>query len=132
MPITKAKYFIDELTDWERTIAFYAGEIDLLTSRLHEVIRRNSIPNIAQQVEIQQSGLDRVSEKFSHLQVLLTEQKTSLKTDSILIDDSVINDKIETKQQDLRQGMLKAEKECIEARSNCQYFLSEIFKNNSE
>lgn len=132
MANTIARHYTEELTDWERSIAFYSGEIDELTLKLHEVINRNSIPHIAERVEVHQRGLDRVAEKFLRLGNEFDLQRASLKTDGALIDDSLINDTTGTKQEGLRQDMTVAEKECIGVKKDCQLFLSEIYKNRRD
>lgn len=131
MASTIAKYFSDELSHWERTIAFYFSEIDGLTTKLNEVITRNSVPRIAEKVEVQQTRLDQAEENFSRLHMQFEKQKATLKANSAFIDDSAIGGNIEVKQQELRRHMIQAEKEYIEARTACQLFLSDMFKTRS-
>lgn len=132
MPTTLAAYFIEELTDWQRTIAFYTEEMEGLTLKLQEVISRNSIPHIAEKVEEHQSVLNGVAEHFYHLQTQFNQQKAALKSDGALVDDAQIKGETSATQNDLRQHMLQAEKEYIEARTGCWSFLSGLFKNRNE
>jgi len=133
MAATIAEYFTDELARWKKAVAFYVREMHLLTVRLGEVIQRNSIPGIAAKVEKQQDKLNAVFKKFTRLQTKFRRQAASLKTDSTLIDDSLVKAETENQQKELREAMTFAEKEWIDAKNDCHNFLSEIFKkrNNS-
>ena len=72
-----AEYFIDELVEWNRLIAFYNGEMDEFEHKLAEVIQRNTIPNIAIEVENEQDKLNAVAEKFNHLQAQIQRQEAA-------------------------------------------------------
>jgi hypothetical protein len=128
MAVTIAKHFADELNSWNQTIGFYSAEIIELTRMLGEVIERNSIPNIAARVELQQQKLNTVAGRFARLQLQFGRQETRLKTDNSFIDDSLVRTEMEDHQDLLRKDMAEAEKEYIDTRNDCQKFLSEIFK----
>jgi hypothetical protein len=127
MATTKAEYFIDEMTDWKRTITFHMDEIYGLTGRLAEVIHRNSIPNIAVKVEKHQHELNVISDRFHRLQLQVRRQEASLKTDATLIDDSQIKTETEDFQNDLRHKLHDVEKKFIDAKNDCQSFLAGIY-----
>ena len=132
MATTIAEYYSDELVDWNRMIAFYHHEMDEFEKKLAEVIQRNTIPNIAAKVEKEQHKLDKVSEKFQHLQLQIQLQQSSLKTDSTLIDDSLIKAGIEKQQNDLRRNMQQTEKEYIDTKYACSEFLSETLRKKKD
>ena len=132
MPNTIAEYYIDELLEWNKTINFYNGEVEEFTQKLGDIIRRNSIPGIAARVEAHQTLLNRLSEKFYKLQMLMKEQEAVLKTDSTLIDDTLINTETEKRQNELRRKMQAAEKEYIDVKFDCYNFLSETLKKRKE
>ncbi len=130
MATTIAEYFTEELTDWRRTITFYSSEVDNLTVRLDDVIRRNSIPDIATKVENQQNKLNNVVSIFSRLLLIIQRQETALKTDNHFVDDTSIMAETEQQQKDLRQQIAQAEKEYMDTKNDCYKFLSELFKNS--
>lgn len=132
MATTIAGYYSDELVDWNRMIAFYQHEMDEFEKKLAEVIQRNTIPDIAAKVEKEQHKLDTIAEKFHQLQVRIRQQQSSLKTDSTLIDDSLIKTGIEKQQNDLRRNMQQTEKEYIDAKYACADFLSETLRKRKE
>jgi hypothetical protein len=132
MPTTIAEYYSDELVDWNRMITFYNHEMDEFEKKLAEVIQRNTIPNIAAKVEKEQHKLDKVSEKFYHLQIEIQQQQSSLKTDSTLIDDALIKTEIEKEQNELRRNMQQTEKEYIDAKYACSDFLSETLRKKKD
>jgi hypothetical protein len=128
MATTITKYFTDELAGWKKTIAFYRQEMQGLTVKLSEVIQRNSIPGIAAKVEKQQDKLNAVIKKFARLQTQFRQQEKALKTDSTFIDDSLVEAETENGQKGLREVMLQAEREYIDAKYGCHNFLSEVFR----
>lgn len=132
MPNTIAEYYIDELLEWNKSIIFYNGEVEEFTQKLGDVIRRNSIAGIAAKVEAHQTLFNRLSERFYKLQMLMKEQEAVLKTNSTLIDDTLINTETEKRQNELRRKMLSAEKEYIDVKFDCYNFLSETLKKRKE
>lgn len=128
MPNTIAVYYTDELMEWKRLITFYNVEMAELENKLAEVIQRNTIPNIAAKVENHQDKLNAASEKFSWLEVQIQQQEAALKTNSTLIDDTLINTETEKRQNELRRNMQQVEKEYIDARYECHNFLSGTLK----
>jgi hypothetical protein len=132
MPNTIAEYYTDELLEWNKSIIFYNSEVEELTQKLGDVIRRNSIAGIAAKVEAHQTLFNRLSEKFYKLQTLMKEQEAVLKTDSTLIDDTLINTETEKQQNELRRKILVAEKEYIDVKFDCYNFLSETLNKKKD
>jgi predicted RND superfamily exporter protein len=128
MPNTLAEYYADELIDWQQTITFYIEEMSDLEQKLSEVISRNSIVGIAEQVENQQNKLNAVSKTFYLLQTKFKQQEARLKTDSTYIDNTLIDTSIEKEQVELRQKMQQTEKEYIDTKYACYNFLSGTLK----
>ena len=128
MNTTIAGYYVDELAHWMRLIGFYNREITEFGHKLAEVIQRNTIPHIAEKVEAQQSSLDKVSEKFGTLYKIIEKQHAVLKTDHMLIDNSLIDEDTNERQNELRQQMEQAEKLYLEVKYGCYHFLSETLK----
>ena len=128
MGTTIAEYFTDELVEWNRLIAFNNQEMNKFKHKLAEVIQRNTIPNIAAKVENEQDKLNIVSEKFNRLQKQILRQEAAFKTDSTLVDDTLVNPETEKRQNELRRNMQQAEKEYIDAKYECYNFLSGILK----
>jgi cell division protein FtsX len=128
MATTMAEYYNDELVEWNRLIAFNDQEMDELEHKLAEVIQRNTIPNIAAKVEVEQHKLNSASKEFYKLRKQIQQQEATLKTDSTLIDDSVINPETEKQQNELRLNMRRAEKEFVDSKYDCYNFLSQILR----
>lgn len=132
MATTIAEYYLDELVDWKRLIAFYNHEMDEFEKKLAEVIQRNTIPGIAAKVEKEQNKLNAISGKFHQLHLQIQQQIASLKTDSTLIDDALMKAGIEKQQNELRRSMQQSEKEYIDAKYACSNFLYETLKKKKE
>jgi hypothetical protein len=128
MPNIIAEYYTDEIVEWNNSITLYSEEMDELERKLGEVIRRNSIVGIAEKVEAHQDLLNGLSDRFYKLQIEIEQQEAALKTDSTLIDDTLINDKTEKQQAELRRKMQAAVKEYIDVKFDCNNFLSGTLK----
>jgi len=128
MPTTIAGYYLDELVDWTRLIGFYNREIIEFGNKLAEVIRRNTIPDIAAKVETQQRRLNAVVARFKRLDKNIKEQHKELKVDHELIDNRSIDVETEKRQSELRQKMEDSEKRYVDVKYACYHFLSESLK----
>ena len=128
MPTTIAEYYISELLDWNNAIIFYNEEMEEIEQKLEDVINRNSIVGIADKVELQQTLINEVSDKFYKLQNEIQEQSGTLQSDGKLKDDSLISNDYELQQFEIRQKMNKVEKEYIDKKLKCYNFLSETLK----
>jgi len=129
MATTLAQHYTDELTDWDEFITFYNEEMGVLNQKLVDVIRRNCIIGIAEQVEAKQILLNSFSDKFDKLHEEIQQQEAELKTDNTYIEDSLINYETEKMQTELRMEMQAAEKEYIDVKFDCYNFLSKTLKN---
>ncbi len=128
MATTIATYYMEELDEWTYRISSCTEEIENLRAKLEDVIRRNSIKNIAEKVEIHLASLNKATAFFNNILDSINQQEKLLKTDSMLIDNTLIKDSIEKQQAVLRHNMQGVEKEFIDVKFNCHYFLSDIIK----
>jgi len=128
MATTIAEHYAEELDRNSRQLITYRMEMIEMGDRLAEVIRRNTIPGIAELVEEQQTRLNQVAKKFDSLQAQFQKQKAALKPGKDFVDDSQINAETETLQNQLRRKMHTSEKEYIDAKHGCLKFLSDILK----
>ena len=128
MPTNIAEYYIAELLDWNNSIIFYNEEMEEIEQKLEEVINRNSIVGIADKVEVQQTLINEVSDKFYKLQNEIQEQSGTLQLDGKLKDDALITNAYELHQFEIRQKMNTVEKEYIDKKLNCYNFLSTTLK----
>lgn len=127
-----AEYYTDELIKWKNAVVFYNNEIYEFGQKLEEVIRRNSIVGIAKKVEAHQTLLNQSADKFYRLQKAIQQQEAALKTDSSLIDDTLINNETEKRQTGLRLMMQAIEKEYIDVKFDCYNFLSGTLKKKKD
>jgi len=128
MSTTIAEYYTDELVEWNDSINFYSKEMDKLEQKLGEVISRNSIVGIAEKVEAHQTLLNELSDKFHRLKIEIQQQEAIFKTDSTLVDNTLINNETGMRQAELRRKMQTAEKEYIDVKFDCYNFLSQTLK----
>lgn len=129
MPAAIATYFFDELEDWGHSIDVCREEIAVLNERLADIIRRNSISDIAGKVESQQASLDKVTRLFHNLELEIQQQETALHAaDSNTDEDKRTGQAIVQNQDVLRRNMQAAEKEFVDVKYNCHHFLSHVYK----
>lgn len=123
-----SKQYDDELAGWKHSIEFYEETLESLGDRLAEVINRNSIVDIAAKVEVYQIIIDKVIIKLKVLEKDIEQQEKAIKEDVILIDDEMITASIKENQNLLRAKTQKTEREYIDAKHECNEFLSAILK----
>ncbi len=130
MATSIAEHYSDELDNWVQSLNFYNIEMDLLESKLHEIVRRNCIVGIAEKVNTYQVRLSNLSEKFDSLLETIELQEAELKIDGKLIDDFRINYETENQQTELRTKMQGLEKKYVVVKQDCNTFLSETLKDD--
>ncbi len=123
-----SEHYEDELVNWLDTIHYYSEEMSELEKKLEEVIQRNTIPHIAEKVDIEQDKLNAIGAIFNRLQESIVQQEQKLKVDDSLIDDALINKETANQQDALRVQMQAAEKEYIDVKFACYNFLSSLLK----
>lgn len=123
-----AEHYAEELSGWRGTMDQYQHEMDDLSTRLADIIRRNSITDIADKVEIQQDLLDAVADDFDMIEVAINHQEGSLVTDGHYVEDQMVREEVEKNQQDIRRRMQDAEKAFIDAKYQCQAFIARTLK----
>jgi hypothetical protein len=130
MATSIAEHYSDELDNWVQSLNFYNIEMDLLESKLHEIVRRNCIVGIAEKVNTYQVKLSNLSEKFDSLLETIELQEAELKIDGKLIDDFRIDYETENQQTELRTKMQGLEKKYVVVKQDCNTFLSETLKDD--
>jgi ABC-type phosphate transport system auxiliary subunit len=130
MATSIAEHYSDELDNWVQSLNFYNIEMDLLESKLYEIVRRNCIVGIAEKVNTYQVRLSNLSEKFDSLLETIELQEAELKVDGKLVDDFLINYETENQQTELREKMQGLEKKYVVVKQDCNTFLSETLKDD--
>jgi ABC-type phosphate transport system auxiliary subunit len=125
MAISIAEHYSDELDNWVQSLNFYNIEMDLIESKLYEIVKRNCIVGIAEKVNTYQVRLSNLSEKFDSLLETIELQEAELKIDGKLVDDFRINYETENQQTELRTKMQDLEKKYVDVKQDCNTFLSE-------
>jgi len=128
MATTIAEHYSDELDNWVQSLNFYNVEMDLLESKLYEVVRRDCIVGIAEKVNAYQERLSNLSEKFDSFIETIELQEAELKIDGKLIDDFLINYETDKQQSELRTKMHELEKKYVDVKHECNNFLTETLK----
>jgi hypothetical protein len=119
-----AEHFAEELSAWRGTMDHYQQEMDEIGTKLTDIIRRNSIKDIAEKVEMHQDLLDAVADDFDMIQVAISHQEEALMVNDHYIADEMVREETENRQQDIRKRMLDAEKAFIDAKYQCREFIA--------
>ncbi len=128
MSKNKSTYFLGELNSWLNTIQLHKDQKVLLDRNLEDVVRRNSLIDIAAKVEAHQILLNEVAIKLKDLEERIHHQELTLKPENTLIEDASLTTEMEQGQTELRQNTLAAEKEFIDIKYYCHDFLSDTLK----
>lgn len=126
-----SQHYIGEMEDWRELIAFYLEEIQLTDIKLQNVVRRNSIVQIAEKVEVHRKALNPLGKKFRRLRMQIRKQEARLKEGNEFIEDNHISADQEQMQQELRRRMLATEQDFLNKKYDCAVFLSGILKKRS-
>ncbi len=124
----KSSYYEVELTTWLSSIKFYSEQKLIIDTKLDEVIKRNSLIDIAAKVEAHQILLNEIFTKFKKIHKEIDIQFNKIKVNENLIEDDSVTIEMEDSQSELRQRISLIEKEYIDIKSYCYDFLSETLK----
>jgi hypothetical protein len=129
MPTTIAQRYFDELESWNESVKFYTLEINHYTSKLYEIIRRNSVKGIAEKVNTYQVNLITLSEELASFSKYVKLQESEIKIDTKLIKDINISIEANNQQSELRKDMKALDKKFIDEKYACNRFLSNSKKD---
>ena len=127
MPSTIAEKYSVELLEMNELIVNYNSEMIIIAIKLNEIIRRDSIEGIAQKIEAFQFLLNRVTNEFHKIQIIIEFQVAMLKKDNYFIEDSQVNDTIGKQQAELRVILKDTVKQYISLKEDCNDFFSNIY-----
>ena len=126
---TISEYYTSELSEWNHDVNLHLDEMDQLEDKLTAVIRRNSIPGIAAEVEKHLHHLEKITDILQTLQYDIREQETLMRTYAAKpANEEILKKDAEKKQAVLRLNMHAAEKEFIDVKFGCYEFLSGTLK----
>lgn len=131
MTTSIAGYFIDELYKWRHSIEFHLEEIDEFTELLDEVIRRDTIPNMAAMAEhfLNHLGLHR--QQFFNLKKEADAMEGRYLENELPIQNELVTMPLRQNQNHLRNEMRKTELSFLGLKYDCDKFLSEtLMKQN--
>lgn len=128
MSITSAKHYHDELKKWQESINFFINTALELEQHLDDVVKRNSIVDIAAKVEVHQLMLNNIVDKLHYLQKEILLQISFLLKDEKLIEDNEITNDFEMQHASLTERVKRIEKEFVDVEFYCNAFITEILK----
>ena len=122
-----SRYFSEQLKDSLDAIYFALGISSRLSERLEEVIRRNTIVDIAARVEVYQKKLNDIERKLYALEGIVKRQERSINQIQDSNENAEVDEDIKLRQQIIVRKMKKAEGEFIRVKFDCNAFLYEVF-----
>ncbi len=128
MSITPANHYHDELKKWQESINFFINTALELEEHLDDVVKRNSIVDIAAKVEVHQLMLNKIVDKLHYLQKEILLQISFLLKDEKLIGDNEITNDFEMQHSSLTERVKRIEKEFVDVEFYCNAFITEILK----
>lgn len=119
-----AEYYLDELHDWRTSINLYVEEIDDAEEWLKDVLRFNTIADLAAKVEKHINELFISKQNLLYLESFVKSFEKQLTIDKVPVRNEGINDDLKEKQKQLRKDMHTVEKEYLDVKYNCDDFLA--------
>lgn len=112
------------MADWRKTLAFSLGEINRLESELHEILSRDSIPDLAYKAE---SLMRRLATSQNELLILLEQLKLQEQdyNEAAGIENLVDMSRLKEGQRKIRNSMRLLEQNFINIKYDSQDFISE-------
>lgn len=127
-PSERSAFYLDELNEWGNHIDDYHQEAEELEDKLTALIRRNSVPRIAERTGEQLQALERISTRLHVLQLEIAEMEQILNPENgELLPDDQLDASLEARQAALRLAMQEAEKAYIDTRYSCHRFIADTF-----
>ncbi len=127
MSLEISRYFSEQLKDCNEAIYFDLGISTKLTERLEEVIKRNTIVDIAAKVEVYQKQLDVIERKLYNLEAIVKRQEKLINENLETNKNADVNNDIKLRQQLIVRKMKKTESDFIRIKFACNAFLYEVF-----
>ncbi|MBL7859335.1 MAG: hypothetical protein JNM57_16705 [Cyclobacteriaceae bacterium] len=120
------QYFKDELENWLKTLDFYESEIPEFETKLIELTRRNTIPNLAANAEHLLSLFETVREHINSIRKKIHGQEDSIEHHDLHQLDKSRTLRTVTQQNALRHVMQAAEKNFVDTKYSFYNFLAGI------
>lgn len=123
-----ASFYNDEINSWLQSVDFYLEEILSLEKRLHEIIERNTIVDIAAKTEVHQLIINKIEEKLIALRKEIESVSMLLSKKENFITNDKINKSLENKIALLGSNFRHHEKEYADVKFYCNEFVEEMLK----
>jgi hypothetical protein len=124
MPTSIAEYYINELNDWEDAIALHTEVIEELEEWLKEVLRNNTVVNLAGKVEHYLNNLFLTKQNLGMLKTKILEGEEKLYTGEIPISNEQITEEIKSQQNEFRKNLYSLERQYLDIKFECEDFLA--------
>jgi hypothetical protein len=125
MPTSIAEQFIDELSGWKDTIDYYFEEIGEFEKKLSDIIRRNTIPHLAENADLFLNRFLGQIQNFVSLIREFTDMQRQLLKDKVPVGNELVTEQVKRTQASLREKMQSSEKAYIDLKFDCQKFLAQ-------
>lgn len=124
MTTSIAEYYLDELYDWRTSIDLYVEQISDAEGSLKDIVRFNTIPDLAAKVEHFLSQLFISKQNLLYLKTFVQSFERKLYREHTPVSNESITEDLKEKQNQLRKDMHSVEKEYLEVKYNCDQFLA--------
>lgn len=111
-----AEYYTNELDNWKDAILLHLERISESEERLNEILRYNTIPNLAANVEHHLNLLFLSRQNLLSLDRRITSFQQKLISERAPVKDELVTEDVKKQQKELRTAMYKTEKEYLETK----------------
>lgn len=120
-----AEYYTSELDYWKETLDFNMEKIDEMHEWLEEVLRSNTVTDLAGKVEHHINQLFLCKQNLAKLHLKLNAFGKRIYNDQHPVSNDLITAEIKDHQQQLRTEMHQVEKEFMDVKYDCDSFLAD-------
>ena len=132
MATSIAEFYINELDDWEDSIQLHLERISESEERLNEILRYNTIPNLAANVEHHINQLFLLRQNLADIDRQISFLQQKLYKEEAPVRDDLVTDEVKRQQNELRDNVYKVEKESLEVKHASDVFIaSTIHEQNT-
>lgn len=122
--ISPAEFCLNELADWKDSIILNLEKIEKLQAGMKEVLLFNTEADLSNSVKQHLYELILFRQNLTHLKSSILSLELKLYKDQASFTDVVAED-LKRQQNELRKNMHSLEKEYLDIKYDCDYFLAE-------
>lgn len=126
MTTSIAEYYLDELYDWKSAIELYIEGIDESTEWLKTILKLDSVPALAANVEHYLSLLQLSRQNLNEIKSSIGSSERKLYANKIPVTNETLSEQVRKEHTQLRRQMHIVEKAYLDVKYECDEYLANL------